>query len=113
MTKNRFKDFGAGKDKESIEPIFFKLYDEEFECIPQIQGSVMLNLVAENSSDDSGATARVISTFFSKVLTDESYKRFDALINDKVKIVDVETLSEIVAWLIEEYTNRPNQQPED
>lgn len=113
MTKTRFKDFGAGKNSEKLEPIFFKLHDEEFECVPRIQGSVMLNLVAENSSDDSGATARVITSFFSQVLTDESYGRFELLIHDKEKIVDVETLSEIVAWLIEEYTNRPNQQPEE
>jgi hypothetical protein len=112
MTKNRFKDFGKGKDSEGMESIFFNLHGQEFEAIPQIQGSVMLNLVAENASEDSGATARVISSFFSKVLTDESYIRFDTLINSKTEIVTVETLSDIVAWLIEEYTSRPEAQPE-
>lgn len=112
MTKNRFKDFGKGKDSGTAEAIFFNLHGQEFEAVPQIQGSVMLNLVAENASEDAGATARVISSFFSKVLTDESYTRFDSLIHSKTEIVSVETLSDIVAWLIEEYTNRPEAEPE-
>lgn len=112
MTK-RFKDFGYGKAAESAEPLVFKLYDEEFECYPRIQGKVLLDIVSESSSDDAGATARVILGFFSKVMKEESYVRFEALINDKEKIVQVDTLSEIISWLIGEYGDRPNQEPED
>jgi hypothetical protein len=46
-------------------------------------------------------------------MQEESYLRFEDLLQDKEKIVSVETLSEIVAWLIEEYGNRPEEQPED
>jgi hypothetical protein len=42
----------------------------------------------------------------------ESYARFDALLEDEKKIVSVETLGEIIGWLIEEYSDRPNPQPE-
>jgi len=35
------------------------------------------------------------------------------LLHDKDKIVDVETLGEITGWLIEQYTNRPTQRPEN
>jgi hypothetical protein len=112
MTKNRFKDFGSGKNAGAAEPLVFKLHDEEFHCVPQIQGQVMLNLVIESNSDDAASTARVISGFFESVLEDESYVRFEELLKDKKRIVSVETLSEIVAWLIEEYGNRPEEQPE-
>jgi hypothetical protein len=111
MTKNRFKDFGKGT-ASTPEPLSFKLYDEEFECVPQIQGTTMLNLVLESSSDEPGAAAKVIVNFFKQVLKDESYTRFEALVNDKDKIVTVETLSEIVGWLITEYGDRPEEQPE-
>ena len=54
----------------------------------------------------------MISGFFGHVLTDESAERFNLLLEDKERIVLVETLSEIVSWLMTEYTNRPEEQPE-
>lgn len=113
MTERRFKDFGAGKNAGKREPLVFKLHGEEFNCVTEVQGSVMLNLVIDSSSDDPSATAKVISGFFKSVMQEESYVRFEELLQDKEKIVSVETLSEIVAWLIEEYGNRPEEQPED
>jgi hypothetical protein len=110
---NRFKDFGAGGDGVNKDPLSFKLYDEEFHCRPAIQGKVLLDMVsgAEEGELGSGA-AKVINDFFSTVLLDESYERFDTLLQDPEKIVTVETLGEITAWLVEEYTGRPTQQPE-
>lgn len=109
----RFKDFGSGKASDtSSTPLSFKLHGIEFECLPQLQGKVLLEFVELANSENVGDSARVTRTFFSRVLKDESYKKFDELLDDKEKIVTVETLSEIISWLIEEYSNRPNQQPE-
>lgn len=102
----RFKDFGKGSDVET-EPLSFKLHDEEFSCVTQIQGSVLLGLAETSQSGDNASSAAVILDFFEKVLLDESYVRFEALINSKDRIVTVETLGEITGWLLEEYTNRP------
>ena len=110
MTK-RFKDFGAGTAGEN-KPLSFKLHDEEFHCVPVMQGKLLLELVVDASSDAPEAAAKVITSFFKQVLQDESYARFDALLSDKDKIVSVETLGEITGWLMEEYTNRPEEQPE-
>lgn len=110
---DRYKDFGYGKTVEKKEPIKFSLHGEEFQCVPNIQGKVMLDLVASTADENSGATAKVISEFFGRVLVPESYKRFDALVNDQDKIVTIETLSDIVSWLVGEYSGRPNPQPED
>jgi len=110
----RFKDFGAGKDISSLEPVSFKLHGEEFFCLPAIQGKFLINLVASASDDeDNSSSLKMITEFFNHVLTDESYERFNALLEDKNRIVLVETLSEIVTWLMVEYTNRPEKQPED
>jgi predicted glycosyltransferase len=111
----RFKDFGEGKfSNTNVEPISFKLHDEEFFCTRAVQGRFLLDLIANSSEDsDASQSAKLISTFFDHVLVDESAERFENLLKDKDKIVTVETLSEIVAWLMSEYTNRPNQQPED
>jgi hypothetical protein len=72
----------------------------------------MLDLAKGSSDDDAGATARFIGTFFERVLTDESYTRFEALLVDKERVVSIETLTDIIGWLVEEYTGRPEEQPE-
>jgi len=112
MTTNRFKDFGSGVSETVKEPLLFKLHGEEFKCMPNIQGKIMLELVADSSSDDPAVSARTLTTFFNKVLLKEDLEKFNTLLDSQEKIVSVETLSEISAWLIEEYTARPNQQPE-
>jgi hypothetical protein len=110
----RFKDFGTGKtDITNAQPLSFKLYDEEFYCLPRIQGKVLLEFVQSANSANAVDNARIIQTFFEKVLKTDSYLKFDALLDDKERIVTVETLSDIVGWLIEEYSDRPEAQPED
>ncbi len=54
----------------------------------------------------------MITDFFNYVLTDESYVRFDALLESKDRIVPVEALGEIVGWITEQLTARPEAQPE-
>jgi len=107
----KFKDFGAPAAAEA-EPISFSLHEEEFHCVPNVQGRVLLSIAADSSSEDPAAVAGVTEKFFGYVLTDESLERFNKLTSDKEKIVTVETLGEIVAWLVEQYANRPNSQPE-
>jgi hypothetical protein len=109
----RFKDFGSGSSDSTFEPLSFKIYDQEFQCVPQIQGKLLISLVSSSSSEDPIKAAQTITTFFDYVLVKESKERFNELLESPETIVTVETLSEIVAWLIEEYTARPNQQPED
>jgi hypothetical protein len=108
----KFKDFGAGKGTKNDEVISFKIHDEEFFCVPEMQGRLMLSLVKDSSSEDPIVAAGTIDSFFSQVLTDESLERFNSLTTDKVRIVTTETLGEIVGWLLEEYSGRPEAQPE-
>lgn len=109
---NRFKDFGSGTTVETA-PLTFKLHGEEFVCRPAVQGKVLLNLIANSNEDDGAAMARVIERFFEVTLEPESYERFNALVEDPDRIVTVETLGEITGWLVEQYSGRPQQGPED
>ena len=108
---SRFKDFGGAKGT-NLSPLSFKLYDEEFRCRPAVQGKTMLDMVSNSNSDDGAAMAKTVEDFFATAILPEDYEKFDALLKDPDKIVTVETLTEIVAWLVEEYTGRPTQQPE-
>jgi hypothetical protein len=107
----KFKDF-AVKDGGEKEPVSFKLHGEEFHCVPEIQGSVMLTIIEKTTSDNPADAALLIKEFFKNVLKDESYVRFEELIHHKEKIVSMETFSEIIAWLLEQYGARPEAQPE-
>jgi len=109
---NRFKDFGSGGEVNKT-PLSFKLHGEEFHCKSAVQGKALLDLIAGSAEDSGGlGVAKVINEFFGLCLIEESYKRFEALLENPDKIVTVETLGEITAWLVEEYSSRPTQQPE-
>jgi hypothetical protein len=109
----RFKDFGNGAASGITESIVFKLHGEEFTCIPEIQGKVLLDLISDSASDDVVKSTAVTLHFFRSVLTAESLERFDVLIESKTSVVSLETLGDISAWLVEEYTNRPSERSED
>jgi hypothetical protein len=107
----RFKDFGDGGLVIS-EPLSFKLHGEEFHCKPAIQGKVLLDMVATASSEDQAAATKVVIDFFNAVLTPESLIAFNTLLDTPDKIVTVETLGEITGWIVEQYSGRPTQGPE-
>jgi hypothetical protein len=107
---NRFKDFGSGDGVEAS-PLSFKLHNEEFHCMPAVQGKLMLQLAASAGDNDPAKAAGMIDSFFKQVLLAESYERFSTLLASE-KIVPVETLANITAWLVEEYSGRPTERPE-
>jgi hypothetical protein len=114
MTNPRFRDFGAGNSVS--EPLSFKIHGEEFHCKPALQGKVLLDMVSASQSEsanEGAVAAGLIETFFAKALLEESLVRFRALLEDPQKIVTVETLGELTAWLVEQYSGRPMQGPED
>jgi hypothetical protein len=67
----------------------------------------MLDFVKLSSSEDPSESAGAILKFFEKVLVAESFERFNALAEDPERIVTVQTLADIVGWIMEEYSNRP------
>lgn len=104
----RFKDFGSG-DSSTKEPLSFALYGETFNCRPALQGKFLLDLISKSNDDNPAVASAIVTEFFQEVLDKDSAERFTALSSDPEKIVSVETLSEITAWLVGEYTSRPTQ----
>lgn len=112
MTK--FKDFGSSERSEELEPVEFALFGETFKCHPGIPGKIMLDIAVQASEESGTGSAKIVNDFFKAVLANnEEAKRFDDLCRDPVKMIPVEKLMEIVTWLIEVYSNRPTQRPED
>lgn len=111
MTTPRYRDFGTG-GLEDAAPLSFKLHGETFNCRPAVQGKVMLELISKSDESKPAETAQMVFDFFGKVLLPEDNTRFQALIDSPDTIVKMETLGDIVAWLVEEYSSRPMQGPE-
>ena len=112
MTKSRHKDFGAPVLPEKLEPVSFDLYGKTFQCYKQINGIALLRFVKEANAEDGARATQALLDIFHRVMNDDEYARFEELCQDPDTIVPVETLSDIISFLIEVYTDRPTEQSE-
>lgn len=114
--KKRHKSFEV-RNIEDAEPLTFDVGGEEFTCYPEVQGKTILDIMrnaAEGDEDTRGVMMAVsVLDFFKKVMPESEYERFEKLMEDPKRIVSMDTLSEIMSWLIEEYTDRPTQPSSD
>lgn len=108
----RHKDFGSPVTP-TTDPIEFTLYGEKFKAVSAIQGRVLIDIIRASTSSDNDESAAMVEGFFKKVLVDESWDRFSTMLDSKDHIVTVETLGEIVGWLVEQYSSRPEEPRED
>jgi hypothetical protein len=107
MATKRHKDFGAPVSIEDAEPLYFTYDGEDYYCRPEINGVVLLKFVRDADSGEGGKSAGALLDLFQKILLTDSYERFEKYVNDPDKIISIETLGEVAAWVIEEYTARP------
>lgn len=113
MTKNaRHKSFGRPV-ADDLGPLTFDLYDETFECRPQIQGNTLLTFVKQANSEDGSEATDALLNIFKRVMKEEEYERFEALCTNDDTVVPVDTLGDIVAWLMEQYSGRPTPESQD
>ena len=102
---------------DELEPLTFDLGGEEFTCYPEVQGKMILDIMkiaAEGDEETRGVMMAVsVLDFFEKVMPPEEYERLEKLMEDPKRIVELDVLSEIMSWLIEEYTDRPTEPSSD
>lgn len=109
MTK-RHKVFSTHKPATKSD-LTFTLGKETYTCYDEIQGACILDFIAAADESASKAGARILP-FFDDVLSPAELERFNKQIKSPDEIIEMETLSEIVAWLIGEYTSRPTKASE-
>jgi hypothetical protein len=107
----RHKDFAGGTNIDDFEPLTFTLNRQNFTCVPAIQGSTLLEFVAQADGESGGAAAGALYQFFENCMEAPEYARFQALLKDPKVIIDMELIGEIAGWLVEEYTARPTKRP--
>lgn len=101
------KSFTSSKEKVTAEPIEFELEGETFSAYGQVPGAVLLDFIAASSQEDSSGTAGAILGYLKSSMDRENFSRFDKLTRNPDVIIELQVLADIVAYLIEERTNRP------
>lgn len=96
LKKMSKKTFNVTKTEE---PITFDVDGEEFEAIPADRLPAGA-LAAYFQHINDGNLFKAHDAFFETVLTEDSYKRFDARLNSKENPITVNVLGDIAAWLL-------------
>jgi hypothetical protein len=105
----RHKSFAASEEntpEEELVPVTFDVAGETFTAKADIQGIVLMDFL--EASDSGGVTSLVaFKKFLAEALDEEEYARLDNVFRTAPKTIPVETIAQIVAYLVEEYTSRP------
>lgn len=109
----RYRNFGT--PAQSDEVVVFELYGETYKCKAALQGRMLIELVARADSNNTADSAAAVLSFFDTVMEDESRDRFTALTNSEDRVVSLDLLTEIMQWLVEQYSGgeRPTQPSPD
>jgi hypothetical protein len=93
MTK---KTFNVTKTDE---PITFDVDGDEFEAIPadRLPAGALATYFQHINE---GNLFKAHDAFFETVLTEDSYKRFNARLNDKANPITINILGDIASWLL-------------
>jgi hypothetical protein len=100
---SRFRDFDAARAERAREPIEFKLGGEMFSATGDMPAGLLLDAAAGLGSDDPAAQGAVFAALFEGIVAPEDHERFGAA----VRRVDIETVMELITWIMEEVTGRP------
>lgn len=86
------------------EDVTFDLNGVTYHCRPRLPAGVTLDVA---SIDAGVGTAQRVGEFFDAALLSDDAQLFAAALRDPETVVPMETLREIIQWLVERYTGRP------
>lgn len=106
MTTNNIRRSRSFAPKAKNEtPLFIELLDKEYEAHSDIPGATILEFAA---ASESGSSAGVLMEFLEKAIKPKDFAELKKVLNDPEVSIPVETIGEIVSYLIEQYTgDRP------
>lgn len=88
------------------EPEVLEDREDTFTALATSPAGVMVDFAAAGSQGG-GKSAAALVEFLAQTLIDGDVDRFAELVRDKRVQIPVQTLGEIVEWLVAEYANRP------
>lgn len=85
-------------------------WSEDFTCLPEVPGGALDDLTASVGVDAQGRmTFNKVSVlrFMRSVIVEEDEQKFDAMVHDKDKLVQLETLGDMMMRVAEAIVGRP------
>jgi hypothetical protein len=98
------------------EQIRFTIDGDRFEAAPAVPAEVLVEFANRFSGTsagvgDSADTFGTVMSVLELVLVPESYERLRARAGDRANPVEIDQLSDVILWLLEQYGLRPTQPP--
>lgn len=113
VNKNaRHRSFSSSEETteegKPLENVTFDLAGENFTAKPEVQGIVLMDFLEES---DGGGVSSIVAfkTFLKESMEEEEYARLNTHLRTAKENVGIEKIAKVVAYLVEEYTNRPTK----
>jgi len=100
---SRFRDFDAARAEHARNPLDFKIGGESFTIDATLPAGVLMDLGRAFMLGDDSASFGAYIALWEAVIPDEDEARFAQALRQ----VDLATMTELVAWIVEESTGRP------
>lgn len=104
----RFHDFDADRNTE---PITFRFGGRDFTAKATCPSDVMLRFIADGAADSQSAQVDAVDAFMRQVLDAGDVEKWEAAKTDPVAPVSIKDCSDLINWLVEEYSGRPTSEP--
>lgn len=92
----------------------FKIDDDVFEAVPALPALLAMEFVDNAQafeSADSHLRIEIVQAMFDLVLEEKSATRFFERLSSKTNAIDVQTMFQVVDWLMGEYGQVPTESP--
>lgn len=115
VAKAKVKKFEVEKVEGTLD---FELGDETFHCRPKLSGIALINFVrtiqkvreeGEESEASGASTMDALLELLQSAMGPKEYQRFVEYSSSEDVYVSMETIMEIVQYLIGEYTDSPSE----
>lgn len=100
---DRFRDFDAARAEREQEPLTFRLEGRDFTTPGTVPAGVLLDIGRAVAAGNQMAMFTATAEFFEHLVPDDQAEEFAAA----VRTTDMETMLDLVSWIIEEATGRP------
>lgn len=95
-------------------PKRFHIAPDNFDAIPDAPGGMFLDLAGVSEAKTRTEQIAAVETFFSQVLTDESFALYQKRLRDKNNPISLPQALRAFEWLVEQYSgdlDRPTMDP--
>lgn len=103
----RHKDFGPALRVAEMEPLSFELCDHTFHCFPAMTSRKLLNYARKADGADGSSAGETVYGFMEAAILPDQREEWNALLDDDEYVIDISLISDVVSWLVEQYSGRP------